>query len=156
GQSGDSAGWTPMSPRDEIRPEFRRVPHPQNDAESRFIIECDERAGLDGWWARRFPIEGGKHYRFVALRRVENIENPRRSCPVRITWLDGQGQRVQDDRPVVARYNDGAPPRAEVEHPSDRASENGWTEVSEIYQAPKNAAQALVELHLMWAPRGRV
>src|SRR5262249_22274493 len=36
------------------------------------------------------------------------------------------------------------------------AGADGWTEVSDTYLAPSNAARAVVELHLRWAPRGRV
>jgi len=32
----------------------------------------------------------------------------------------------------------------------------GWTEISDTYRAPAAAVQAIVELHLQWAPGGRV
>src|SRR5439155_7819555 len=33
---------------------------------------------------------------------------------------------------------------------------DGWTEVSDTYQAPAKATQAIVELHLLWAPGGKI
>src|SRR5439155_2036253 len=37
-----------------------------------------------------------------------------------------------------------------------RTDRQGWTEVSDTYQAPARASQAIIELHLRWAPGGRV
>ncbi|MEX2287585.1 MAG: carbon-nitrogen hydrolase family protein [Planctomycetaceae bacterium] len=149
-------GWQAASPRDEIRPEFSRVAENGGGNSARLVIQCDDRPGLDGSWTRKFPVHGGRFYQFRAYRRVEHVANPQRSCPVRLVWLDDDGQRVPDDRRVVSRYNDGAPPMAETEHPSDKPVDaSGWTEVSQIYQAPLKATQAYVELHLMWAPGGR-
>jgi predicted amidohydrolase len=49
---------------------------------------------------------------------------------------------------------------AEPEYPHDVAAKgegnNGWVEMSGIYEAPPGATQARVELHLLWAPNGKV
>jgi predicted amidohydrolase len=64
---------------------------------------------------------------------------------------------VLRDTPVVSGYLKGALPVAEPEYPMDKVTgADGWTEVSDVYQAPSKAARAVVELHLRWAPRGRV
>jgi predicted amidohydrolase len=50
-----------------------------------------------------------------------------------------------------------AMPSAEPEYPADGATDaDGWTTVSGTYRAPSIATRAVVELHLQWAPNGRV
>lgn len=153
----NAGGWQTASPRDEIRPQFEFRPTGGRDGKGSFIIAADAREGLDGHWAKTFSVAGGKHYRFCALRKAENIASPRRSVVARVIWLDAAGKRVLHDQPVVAGYLPGFPPTAEPEYPTDKATDaDGWTEVSDTYQAPPKAARAVVELHLRWAARGRV
>src|SRR5436853_278842 len=50
-------------------------------------------------------------------------------------------------------------PAAEPEYPRDlteTADASGWTEVSGVYLAPPRATHALIQLHLLWAPKGKV
>ena len=48
-------------------------------------------------------------------------------------------------------------PVAEAEHPLDKETDaKGWTELSDLYRAPAGATHAVVELHLEWAPHGKV
>src|SRR5262249_33047379 len=43
------------------------------------------------------------------------------------------------------------------EHPTDKGTDaQGWTEVSDTYRAPAKATRAVVELHLLWAPGGKI
>lgn len=150
-------GWSATSPRDEIRPAFSAEPQGGRSGKGALVIEADGREGLDGYWTKDIPITGGRTYRFEALRKVDRVESPRRSCLVRILWLDDRGKNVEEDRPVVGTYlrTSGGP--AEAEHPTDRGTdEKGWTAVAGIYRAPAGATRARVELHLMWAPNGRV
>jgi predicted amidohydrolase len=143
--------WQSYAPRDEIRPEFVRIPATGNP--SRLIIRADAREGLDGHWARSFPIEGGGHYQFRALRKLTNAESPRRATLVRILWRDANGRSVRHDETGATSYDPGARPVAEPEYPGDRATNAaGWTEVADLYRAPSRATQAIVELHLRWAP----
>jgi predicted amidohydrolase len=59
--------------------------------------------------------------------------------------------------PPTKGYLVGFTGAAEAEHPADRATDAaGWTEVADTYQAPAKATHAVVELHLLWAPGGRV
>jgi predicted amidohydrolase len=150
-------GWTTAAPREELRPAFSYQPDGGRRGKSRLIIQTDPREGLDGYWVKDIPVEGGKSYRFQAFRRSENVESPRRSALVRIVWLDDQGKRVPEDRGTVTRYLTTFTATAEAEHPTDRHTDDaGWTEVSDVYQAPAKATQARIELHLMWAANARV
>src|SRR5581483_7770597 len=75
----------------------------------------------------------------------------------RVIWQDDNGRQVLRDTPVVSGYLKGALPVAEPEYPTDKATDaDGWTEVSDVYQAPAKATHAVVELHLRWASRARV
>ncbi len=150
-------GWQAAAYRDEIRPQFAVERTGGHAGGPKLEIAADERDGLDGFWTKSFPVAGHAFVEFRAFRRTNGVSNPRRSCLATLTWLDDRGNRIRDDRPVTSRYTDHSAPAAETEHPLDRhADARGWTEVSDIYQVPRQAAQARVELHLMWAPRGRV
>jgi predicted amidohydrolase len=152
--------WQPDAPRDEIRPVFRQEPGGGPGDAPRLVIEADHREGLDGAWVGTIPVEGGKSYRFRALRRVSGVPVPRISAVVMIRWQDDQGRRVVNDRGTLVsgflrHWNQ---PPAEAEHPTDGPTDaEGWTEVSGTYQAPGGATRAVVELRLRWpAPGGKV
>ena len=155
--SGAPDGWSVAAPRDEIRPAFAFEPGGGPDGRGAFLIKADGREGLDGAWVKKFPIEGGRYYRFSTARKVENVTLPWRSAVVKITWLGAKGQRVTYDDAIVTDYARGSVPRAEAEHPTDKTADvRGWTEVSDTYRAPSKAAAAVVELRLRWAPGGNI
>jgi predicted amidohydrolase len=166
-------GWRTAAPRDEIRPQFAFDATGGRDGKGSFVITHDQRDGLHGFWTKTFPVEGGRHYRFQAMRRVENVAVPRRSAAARIIWQDDNGKKVPHDEPAVAGYLKGWTPTAEPEYPTDKdnldrshgereggsqrePSTVGWVEVSDTYRAPGKATRAVVELHGQWAPRGRI
>ncbi len=151
------AGWQPASPRDEIRPQFAYDPKGGPRGEGSFVISADGRQGLHGYWQKTFAVSGGKHYRFSSLRKVSRVPLPRRSAVVRILWQDEQGRPVPMDAPAVSGYLVGWKGTAEPEHPTDKATnKDGWTEVSDTYLSPAKATRAVAELHLLWAPGGRI
>src|ERR1043166_4936233 len=160
GRSGNAPapeGWTTASPREEIRPTFSFDPKGGRDGKGSLIIAHDRREGLQGHWVRTFAIEGGRSYRFHAARKLENVALARRSAVVRILWKDEKGRAVLLDEPWDHESLKTFPHTAEAEHPTDKATDGaGWTEVSDPYRAPSKARQAIVELHLQWAPGGRV
>jgi predicted amidohydrolase len=150
-------GWRPAAPRDELRPTFGFDPAGGPRGDGAFVIAADAREGLHGWVEKSFPVSGGKHYRFRAVRRVRGVEVPRRSAVVRVLWRDDRGRPVPMAEAPGAGYRKDHAGDAEAEHPTDKAADpGGWAEVSDIYQAPPRATRAVVELHLLWAPGGRV
>ncbi|MBO0800466.1 MAG: carbon-nitrogen hydrolase family protein [Blastocatellia bacterium] len=159
-RSGDSqppAGWQTAAPRAEISPRFAYLPRGGRDGRGSFAITADEREGLDGHWKKTFAVDGGKNYRFFALRKAENVASPRRSVVARILWLDDKGKQVPCDTNVVREHLTNMRAMAEPEYPTDKSTDRqGWTEVSDTYRAPLKATQAVVELYLRWAPRGKV
>src|SRR5947209_5667732 len=71
------AGWTTASPREEIRPRFSYDSSGGPKKDGAFVIASDDRAGLHGWFAKTFPVAGGKHYHVHAVRRVRDVAVPR-------------------------------------------------------------------------------
>ena len=140
-------GWETQSPREEISPAFTFDPRGGADGGQVLIITADMREGIDGAWVKTFPVEGGKHYQFSALRKTEGVEVPRRSTLVKLTWQDAQGNLVQG----------ASGDKARPEYPMDRESNDaGWMRVADTYLVPGDAVQVLVELRLLWAPGGAV
>ena len=149
-------GWQTASPRAEIRPGFSFDPRGGPNGDGSLVIAADEREGLSGWWQKTFSVSGGQYYRFQARRKVDNVRVPRRSTLVRIVWQNDKGKAVPMSQPAVTGYLKGWAGNAEPEYPTDRETDaRGWTEVADIYQAPAQATQAVVELHLQWAPGGQ-
>ena len=144
------AVWTTHSPREEISPNFDL----KNGV---FKIDASGRNGATGQWQTRLAVKGGQHYRFFARRSTHAIKNPKRHVVERLIWLNAKGNKVVRDEPSFASYRPGTAPRAEPEFPRTRGpAKNGWTEVSDIFRAPKSATQVQVELSLRWQTNGRV
>jgi predicted amidohydrolase len=155
--AGAPAGWQTGSPRDEIRPQFAFEPEGGMDRRGSLTIRLDSREGLDGYWRKTFPVVGGKTYQFTAFYMAKSVALPRRSVVAQLDWRDGNGERVPLDEPSVAGYLRGTIGTAETEFPRTHSvNSNGWTEVSESLRAPNRASQAIVSLHLRWAPQGEV
>lgn len=151
------AGWETAAPREEIRPDFSYDPTGGPKKDGAFVITHDEREGLHGYFHKSFSVVGGKFYHFHAVRKVENVAVPRRSVVARILWRDDKGRSVPLSEPPPKGYLVGFAGAAEAEHPTDKGADaSGWTEVSDTYQAPVKATRAIVELHFMWAPKGKV
>lgn len=173
---GAPEGWRTASPRDEIAPRFAFHANGGRNAKGAFTIQHDARDGLDGYWTKTFSVEGGHYYRFQIFRRTHGVASPRRSAMVRLLWRNDKGAKVlRDEAPgaphgsgaahpasaVLVRYETnvlaGMTPVAEAEYPMDKETDaDGWTELSDVYRAPAGATRAVVELHLEWAPRGKV
>jgi predicted amidohydrolase len=150
-------GWETLAPRDELRPRFRSESSGGKEDQPRFVIECDERDGLAGWWQTTLPVVGGRYYTFQVYRRCTNVASPRRTGVVRIQWKDQDGQPISHDEASTASYLPNVVPRSEPEFPRDGAvSEDGWQIVSGTYRVPSRAALAIVELHSRWAPESVV
>lgn len=151
------SGWVSVSPRDEIRPEFEKLPEAGPEGQSVLVITADDREGLVGSWVHSIPIVGGQTYRFLSLRRTTGIEVPRRTAEVRLLWQDKNRQPVSRDEPTYPTYRPGDIPRAEPEYVHDGIlRENGWTEVTGVYAAPQAAKWVLIELNYHWEPNGRI
>ncbi|MBM3892648.1 MAG: hypothetical protein FJ388_26315, partial [Verrucomicrobia bacterium] len=70
GRAQERDGWTAAAPREEIRPSF------SVSRKGGLVIQADEREGLSGCWTKTFPVQGGRHYRFHALRKATRVAVP--------------------------------------------------------------------------------
>src|SRR5580765_4750496 len=129
------AGWRTASPREEIRPDFAFDQRGGRSGKGEWIIKHDTRAGLDGFWIKTFPVQGGHYYRFEVFRKIENVPVPRRSAMIRLLWQNEKGAKVlRDEAPSARKSNvsatessspvryvtnvlQGYTPIAEAEHP---------------------------------------
>ncbi len=140
-----------MAVRDEIRPQFEIRTNEAAVAE--LIIKSDGREGQEGWWSETVPVEGGKYYRFSALRKLENVFSARRSGLARIHWRDASGKPVRRDEVGAKSYAGTERPMAEPEYPVEGSTQpEGWIQLEGVYYAPSSAKQAIIELYLRWAP----
>lgn len=150
-------GWTAWSPRSEIRPLFRYESSSGPEGGPAYIIEADQRAGLDGAWGRVFPVSAGEYYRIQVLYRLDGNCLPRRSVVVKLDWQNGEGEPVPLSEPRVSGYLEKFSALAETEFPPITGTNaQGWVEMSGLYRAPQQAVQARVRLHLQWAPNTQV
>ncbi len=132
---------------------FSHDPQGGPDRKGSLLIRADAREGLVGWWSKAFPVQGGRSYRFRAVRRCEGVSVPRRSVLARVLWLDAKGQPARRDEAESATLMAGTAPQCQPEYPMDHTADvRGWLEVSDTYRAPSHAASAVVELWLRWAP----
>jgi predicted amidohydrolase len=149
--------WQAAAPREEIRPTFSFDAKADRDSQGALVIESSDSTADHGWFQKSFPVSGGKFVRFAAVRQTTNVDTPRRSAIVRIVWQDANGKSVLADVPPGHEKETGSVPLAEPEHPLDGPiDKQGRTTIEGTYRVPSKATQAVVELHLQWAPRGRV
>jgi predicted amidohydrolase len=157
GESNGVAGWTTTAPREEIGPRFVFDATGGPGGTGCFLIQADQREGLDGCWRKTFPVQGGKYYRFEASCQTSGTLVPRRSVVAMIRWQDDRGRQVPRDEAVVTGYLRGATAMAETEFPAPKGTNAaGWTQFSDTYRAPGKATRAIIELHLQWAVNSEV
>ena len=149
--------WQTAAPRDEIRPKFSFEPRGGPKKTGSMVVTHDRRDGLDGWFQKSFAVSGGDYYQFRSVRKTHKVAVPRRSALVRMLWQDEAGHMVSADVSERQVKELGHVPSAEPEYPVDGVTDSqGWTTVSGVYRAPARATRAVVELHLQWAPNGRI
>jgi predicted amidohydrolase len=155
--SNSADGWTHDGPRKDALPKFQFLPTGGPDQTGSLVTSADHRKGLHGWWQRTVPVEGGRSYRFSAVRKVVNVEYPRRTAVARIFWKDEKGNSAIHDFEATTTYREGHRPVSEPEYPADGPEQaNGWTEVSGTFRCPSNATQARIELSFRWADKASV
>jgi len=150
--SDTEAGWTHTAPRDDAAPSFAFQSKGGLNQSGSLLTTSDNRQGLHGWWQQTVPVEGGRYYRFSALRKAVNVEYPRRAAVARVFWTDKDGNAAVHDFNATTTYREGERPRSEPEYPADGAEQfEGWTEVAGVFRCPSNATQAKIELSFRWA-----
>ena len=74
--------WKTYTPRAELEPSWSK----EGDV---LIIFPNGRKGAVGQWQATFPVKGGQHYRFSAIRKTWDIDiqNVQRHIVERLIWL---------------------------------------------------------------------
>ena len=80
--------WTLWSPREEATPQYSISAKGGADGKGALVLETGPGEQWIGCWTRTLPVEGGKHYRFHAMRKFSNVALPRRSVYARVIWQD--------------------------------------------------------------------
>lgn len=143
--------WTLQAPRDEI------AVAGNIESDGRLHLRSPDREGTNGWWEKSFPVKGGSSVKFAALRKAIGVEHPRRSCAVRIEWVGAKGGSIKSPERVNPAYFGTDTTTARPEFPRDQSGDfDGWTLVGDTYLVPDDAVEAVVQLHLRWAPGGEV
>ncbi len=151
-------GWQTRAPRAEIAPRFEFDPRIGPDGGPAWGLVADGRDGQSGWWESVQEVEGGRWYHVSARFRAEHITNTLRSVVMRVRWL-GRGSRPVQLDPPYRTPRTLVPVMAEPEYPAEQVEPSapaGWRTVAGHYYVPSNAVRAVLELHLRWAPGGRV
>lgn len=149
--------WTHAGPREDAMPTFEFVPNGGPDQSGSLRTVSDQRPGLHGWWQRTVPVEGGRYYRFTAVRKAVNVKIPRQAAVARIFWQDAKGNATIHDFNATTTYREGEKPLSEPEYPADGPEQaGGWTEVSGTFRCPPSAKQARIELSFRWAENATV
>ncbi len=149
----DQDGWSFASPREELRPQFGYLTPDRPTGQPSLTVTMDGRPGLQGFWRKTFPIEGGKHYHFHALKKTDDGTLSRRSAIAKITWQDDQGRLVKNDNPTNRKWLRSGTSTHRPDYPTEKdARSDGRVEVSDTYRAPGKATRAMVELIYRWAP----
>jgi predicted amidohydrolase len=132
--------WAMWAPRAEIAPKFAAETTGGRNGEGSLKIEGGGNSAAWGLWRKKVGgIVGGRHYRFTAHFRAEDVSNPQWSVSSRVTWLNQKG---------------------DIERPADiilNGEKHGeWTKCEQTMEAPAGARAALIELALGWCPNGTV
>jgi predicted amidohydrolase len=155
--AADVDGWQSRAPRAEITPVFASMTVGGPAGQARLVIEGDGREGLAGSWRKLQAVKGGQRYRFSVWRRTAGLESVPHNAFVTIDWLDAEGRRVADSRPLVAEYLKTLPSTSTPEYPRESGNRRqDWVEVAADYEAPQAAVAARMDLHFRWSAKGRV
>jgi len=137
--------WTLWSPRDEIAPVAAvdaRIDRGAGDGGGSLRLSGASNPGVFGGWHRLGnAVEPGQWYRLVAHYRIEGLGAlaERQAIVVRLNWRRADGKRA--GRPDYAHRID---------------DDGDWRRVTLDAQAPPDAAEAEIQLRLVYAPQATV
>jgi len=127
------------------------------EEEDIWALAAPPEEGANGCWMKSFDVEGESWVEFSVRRKTTRVAYPRRSCVVRIEWYGEDGRAVTSREKVNPIYSGSETTTARPDFPRDKQTDlEGWTTVSDRYPVPVDAVEAVVQLHLRWAPGGAV
>jgi predicted amidohydrolase len=128
-------GWFEYSQRPALTPVFTK-----NHREMTLEISSTGHFRCNGSWKKSFQVKTGEYVRFRAEYSTEYVKAPRRSVLARVYWRDQQGNQVM--KPEYPRLN--------------RDQKSHWKILEDVFEVPKKAASADLELIFRWDDLGKV
>lgn len=127
-------GWSKHTPRAALSPRFF-----VDEQAGALAIAGDGNEHAFGYWARAYPVIGGRSYRLRASLRLQGMDDPNLHLLTTVMWHAGgaEGRCAQDH---IACYRDAG----------------DWVEGEGVFRAPDGADSAEVRLYLRYAPDGAV
>lgn len=127
-------GWEPYAQRPALMQDMTK------DETANVLNQASRGFHGNGTWRKTFPVEREAYYQFHAAGVATDVDLPRRSILAKVDWRSRGGARVSwPDYPLTqARSTDGG------------------FELGGIFQAPRGAVSATIDLILRWAERGSV
>ncbi|MCB1021280.1 MAG: hypothetical protein KDC27_15215, partial [Acidobacteria bacterium] len=133
-------GWAPWAAREEIAPNTWIDAEHSRSGDGALAISGASNLGAYGGWDRVIEgVEPGKWYRATAYYQAQGIEQERQQVLARLAWRKADGKTA--GRPDYAYRLD---------------REGVWTKLTVEAPAPPDAASAVVELRLSFAPKATV
>jgi predicted amidohydrolase len=154
------AGWTHVSPRDEISPRFGIETRQTHAGKQALSIHSAGSPGTYGYWTTNVKL--GAHaesnsnvpfqtnsvsgdlflsslyYRFTGYFKIQGVESPTKNILIKVRWKDPGGGDLFCE--YVSQYD----------------LEEGWVKANQILTAPRGARSADIELVLKWTRQGGV
>jgi predicted amidohydrolase len=138
--AGQVSEWKFESQRDAISPRWYVDSKVKVASEPTLAISGGGKEYADGHWYRLVNVEPGRYYKFQTTYQSKNVEEPDRCVQARLIWLDTSGKQL-----------------GFTEYPGTvSTTQEGWSLIEKIYQAPPETAKAKLELHYRWDANGSV
>jgi predicted amidohydrolase len=127
-------GWNPYAQRPALMQDMTK------DETAGVLNQSSRGFHGNSAWRKTFPVAGETYYQFRAVGHATDVDLPRRSIVAKVDWKNRAGQRISwPDYPL-----------------SQAGSTDGGFELGGIYQAPRGAVSATIDLIFRWAERGSV
>ena len=127
-------GWEPYAQRPALMQDMPK------DETTSVLNQASRGFHANSAWRKTFPVEREAYYQFRAVGRATDVDLPRRSIVAKVDWKSRGGARVSwPEYPLT----------------QGRSTDGGF-ELAGIYQAPRGAVSATIDLIFRWAERGSV
>ena len=137
----DAEKWLFASQRDAIAPVHSKSNKGKIRGASTFTLAGGGKEYANGCWYTVRDVQPGKFYRFKVYYQSEQVEQPWRSVYASIVWMDVNEKKVG---------------MTEFPKTLDDTSPDGLKIIEQVYQIPKEAVKARLELGFRWDADGSV
>src|SRR5690554_1818118 len=133
--------WAFASQRDEIAPLHSKDKDGKFKGTTTLVLAGGGKEYANGGWVTVKDVQAGKYYRFKVSFQAEMVEQPDRTIYSSILWLDENDKKVS-----MTEF----PPTLE------ETTSDGFNIIEKVYQVPKGASKARLELGYRWDADGSV